>query len=1109
MMSLYRIVSLRGKWLFIALTAFTTQVNAMVNQDSAALVTLKVNDTPIEDVLLRIEAQTGFSFTYSTQVINKKEKISVDFKREQLGDVLREVLGKRNLRWVIRGGGIVILKDVVQQKPPSESYFSPDSIPQVTIKGTVTGEEGFPLPGATIVVIGTNIGTTTDGQGRFILPIAKRSALIGISYTGYEAQEFNTKGAEVLVVKLKRTVGVLDEQVVIAYGTNSRRFLTGSIGSVTSKEIEKQPVSNVLSALQGRISGLAITQQTGLPGSNFNVQIRGQNSLRNTSAENGNTPFYIIDGVPFLSSPINIGGIGPLPNTSNNPSVGVSPLSSINPADIESIEILKDADATAIYGSRAANGVVLITTKKGKSGKMTVDANVYTGGGKVTRTMKLLNTQQYIEMRKEAFQNDGVPGYPAFANDVNGKWDQNRYTDWQTELIGGTSHTTDAQFSVYGGTQYTQYRMGGGFRKETTVFPGSSSDQRASAHLSLINTSANQKFKSQVSANYSFGSTNLPSLDLTALAMTLSPNAPALYNSTGDLNWENETFSNPLQYLKKPYRGVTKNLISNAILSYELITGLELKVSMGYTSTSFEENRKIPISSYSPGVRTLVQNTTIFGDSEFGSWIVEPQMSFRRTLGDGKLIFLLGTTFQNQNAEQTRQSASGFISEDLMDNIGAVPSSSVSSTYNYSNYRYNAIFGRINYNWKGKYLINLTARRDGSSRFGPSRQFANFGAIGAGWIFSETKLAKRLIRHLSYGKLRASLGTTGSDQIPNYQFLDGYSVSGQYQGTSALNPARLFNPDFRWEVKREMEAALETGFWGDRLLFTAIHYRNRSSNQLVGYTLPPTTGFTSIQYNLPATVQNTGWEIELKSTNIRLSKFVWKTSFNITFPKNELLEFPNLMTSASYSNRFRVGSPLNIFLSYKYQGVNSKTGLHEVEDVDKNGAYNQADMQTVNFMGQRLYGGLFNSLSYRNFSLDFLFQYAKQMGRNYLYSFSAPGSPGAGSNQPIIVMSRWQNEGEITSIQKFTASKFVSNYSLFQNSDEFVSDASYIRLKNVSLAYQIPAKILESIGIRSVRVYLSGQNLLTITRYKGVDPENQGIALPPLRVLTAGVYVSL
>jgi len=1059
-------------------------------------ISLNLKQSSLKNVLKEIKSQSGYSFFYYSDAVANSQISELRLQNATLNEALTSVCSGLGLGFEINGKIVTIKK-----KEPSIVGKLIARFQEIDVRGKVIDENGQPLPGATIKIKGSNKSTKTNAQGEFLLQGVSENAVLEISFIGYVTQEIKTI-SNMDTIKMIMDNSKLEEVMINAgYYTVKDRERTGSISRITAKEIETQPVSNPIQALYGKVPGLVIKQGSGIQGSGFDVEIRGQNSLRKTLTDNGNVPLYIIDGIPFSSTSLMTSAALNLYAGQQAP--GASPFNSLNPADIESIEILKDADATAIYGSRGANGVVLITTKKGKEGVMKIDFNGYIGAGKVTRKIDLLNTAQYVEMRNEAFKNSGTKAGTS-DYDMNGTWSQTDYTDWQEELIGGTSNITDAQLGLSGGSALSQYRFSGGIHRETAVFPGDFSDWRASGSLNLSNTSPNKKFKSQVNMNYSLGQTDLLQNDLTLYALELLPNHPALTDGNGNLVWSVDRL-NPLGYTKQPYDAKSKNLLANLVLEYEILTGLSIKSNFSYTTTTRKEFSKSPLSStYNPTSQFFDQNVSRFGNSSNDSWMIEPQINWQKTFGQHQLSFLAGSTFQSQQTESLFQSAAGFTNEEQMNNISAA--ANVYNTYTASKYRYNALFSRINYNYKSTYILNITGRRDGSSRFGPGKQFANFAAIGAAWIFSNIDFVKDNLSILSLGKLRASYGTTGSDQTSNYGYLDLFKNTNTYQGVRGVEPKQLFNPDYAWEMNKKFEVALELGMLKDRILLTTAFYRNRSSNQLVGYPLPPTTGFLSVQKNLDATVQNTGLELELNTQNISSGTLRWNTSFNLTFPKNKLLSYPNLAGS-SFANTFVVGQPLSIRKTFKSLGVNPETGLNEVLDTDGNGVFNTADRTQIMFIGQRYFGGLSNSLQWKGLELDILFQFVKQQGLSYFGNFG--NVPGMGfGNLPAEVMNRWQKPGDITPHQKFQTTN-SSAFSNFKNSDAAISDASFIRLKNVSVSYQLPLTLVNQAKIKSVRVYIQGQNLITLTNYGGLDPETQSTTLPPLRFLTAGLQLSL
>lgn len=989
----------------------------------------------------------------------------------------------------------------------------------VNIKGRVITENGEPLKGATVTAISGNRQTVgeTNSKGNFILSEIGYNSVLQTTHVGYEPKRVNLEGRLEIIITLKEKPGELDEVIVQAYGTTTRRLSTGNITKIASKEIETQPVSNPLAALEGRVPGVTITQTSGVPGSSFNVEIRGRTFL--DQALSKNDPLFVIDGVFFEPGNQPSNQLRSAAND-NFGQGGLSPLNSINPADIESIEVLKDADATAIYGSRGANGVILITTKKGKAGATKITANVYTGVSTPTRTMDMLSTQQYVAMRREGFKNDRItpsanPFDPGYAPDIM-LWDTTRYTDFKNLLIGNTARTTDAQLSLSGGNQLTQFLIGGGFHRETNVFSKNLYATRASAHFSINHNSENRKLNVVFSGGYSNDNNQLISTDLTQY-INIIPNLQ-MYNADGTLSWEQDgvsyatvnNFVNPLSVLLKTNTTITENLYSNLQAGYKVLPSLLFKISMGYNTFKNNEVGIIPKAAIDPFTYAWITPSASFANSSDNSWIIEPQLNYRKSISRGKLNILIGGTLQEKKYCGNVIQASKFSNDLLLKNPAAA--GLVMAQGSQSLYHYEAVFGRINYDWKDKYLLNVTFRRDGSSRFGPDKQFANFGAVGAGWIFTEEPRIKDKLSFLSFGKLRASYGVTGNDQIGDYNFMNLWSNSSNtYQGIATLNPDKLYNPDFGWETNKKLEGAVELGLLKDRIFLSISYYRNRSNNQLVNYPLPNQTGSQSVVMNLPALVQNSGLELVLTTKNITNKKFSWTTSINATIPRNKLISFPGLSLT-SYKSTFVEGQPLSVIYRYKYMGVDPETGVYAFDDTNKDGAITTADYQISGNLNPKFYGGLVNTLTFHNIQFQFLFEFKKQLGKNYLYQlYNSP--PGFIINQPQVVLNRWQKPGDIAGVQQFIATYSGGSAELAANtlgsSDGIYGDASYIRLRNVSLSFNLPAYLLNKIKMSGVKVYINAQNLLTVTNYIGLDPETQNMyVLPPLKTIVAGIQLT-
>ncbi len=967
------------------------------------------------------------------------------------------------------------------------TYYSPifsQNQPLKTISGSTTDADG-PLSGVNVLIKNnTTRGTISALDGSYSIPARSNDTLV-FSYVGYKTQEIAVGSKMNIPITMQSDATALDQVVINAgYYSVKNKERTGNISTISAAEIEKQPVNNPLAALQGRIAGVDIVETSGVPGSGFNVRIRGQNSLTA-----GNEPLYIIDGVPYGSSSLSSRGVSmeiiPLSNA--------SPLNAINPDNIESIEVLKDADATAIYGSRGSNGVILITTKKGKEGKTQFSISSSTGIANITRKMDLLNTEQYLTMRREAFANEGITEYPETAYDINGTWNQNRYTDWQEELIGGTARTQNIQASVSGGNAQTQFRLSGNYQKETTVFSGDFKYDRLNVNANTTHQSADKRFKLLFNIAYAIENNNLPRADITWNAINLAPNAPALYDENGELNWENSTWENPLAQFKAIYKNKTNTLLSNAVLSYKLFKNLETKINLGYGNTRLDELGTRPHTIYDP---TAGLNSSLSSLSKSNSttehYILEPQLEWKKSFNSLKVAFLLGASYQKNTTAQQGFMGFGFPDNSFIENIQAattiMPFNETQTVYSYQSF-----FSRLNFAFRDKLFLNLTGRRDGSSRFGPGNKYGNFGAIGSAWLFSEDIS----FPWLSLGKLRGSYGITGNDQIGDYQYLQSYFLgSSHYSDNIGLEPARLFNPDFKWEKNRKSEIGLELGFWNNRLFLNLAYYNSRSSNQLIDYALPATTGFTSILANLDAVVENKGFEAEVNGSIVQNDNFSWKLGANITRPKNTLLEFPGLENS-TYINRFVIGESLSITKLYTVTGVDPETGLFTFEDVNGDGEITSPeDKQFVADFTPKFYGGISNSLQYKNWGLNIHFQFVKKDVYNQYYRGPQPGSM---YNQSVAVLDRWQQSGDTPFMQQFGTGSNNESYlafSRFGQSNGAISDASFIRIKSLELSYSLP---MHNVPNTSCRIALQGQNLLTFTQFQGGDPERTIGYIPSLR----------
>ncbi|QHS61047.1 SusC/RagA family TonB-linked outer membrane protein [Chitinophaga agri] len=1074
---------LRCLSVFMLFFSFAANAATGTDQTGKQKVTVVAKDLALGKVFKQIEKQTGLRFMYANEIIDVNEKVSVEFEKVALDEVLEELVGKKGVEWVYRDEMVTLKR--------RESVGNAD-VELLTISGKVLDVDGTPIPGATVIVKGTKHGTMTNGEGRFTLSGVEANAILVISHVRFGKKEA-LANSRVVNVSMDEKIDELNGPVIVGYQITSRRFYTGNVTSVKAEDIAKQPITDPLLALQGRVPGMTITQTTGVQGGPVRIQIRGQNSIAK-----GTQPLIIVDGIPY---PGNISGLSSFGSMGGE----ISALNFINPADVESIDVLKDADATAIYGSRGANGVVLITTKKGKSGSAKLDINVSHGISRVSKMRELMDTKQYLQMRHEAFMNDKESPNIQNAPDLL-IWDTTRYTDWQKMFIGGSANYTDAQMSVTGGNDIIQYLVGGNYHRETTVFPGDFSATNGGSHFSITGRSPNQKFSVGLTGSYSARKNNLPTANYGSF-LDLPPNAPTLYDSNGNLNWENSTWSNPLAEIL--VSGITetntKNLVSRLDMNYRVWRSISLKVSVGYNDININTFEGRPIAGYDPANQSWARASATYANTKKSSWILEPQVSISEKLGPGQLNGLIGGTLLGDNLSSLRTDASDITDDALIRNPA-----SANFFYSYgtgSKYKYLSVFGRIGYELFSKYLLNLTTRRDGSSRFGPRERYNTFYAIGAGWIFSEESFFKEKLSFLSYGKLRASYGTTGNDQIGDYEYLDRYEyVQQSYQGMKGLRVIGMFNPDYKWELTRKAELGIETSFLKDRVSLSISYYRNRSTDQLIGYPQPSMVGVDFITGNLPAVLENKGVEASFVTKNIRNENFEWSTAFNFSRSRNKLVSYEG------NGGLFALeGGSLSEVLVFNVMGVNPATGDYLFKGIDgKAVEFSQAVPNNKIDIAPNFFGGIQNTVRIGNFNIDFLFQYVKQNGLNSLYNVM--WTPGTIRNQPLDALKRWKNIGDVSERQRFSQNGFITDpyQRVVTTSDMAYIDASFLRCKNLAISWQIPEIVRRKIGVNKGRLYIQCQNLFTISNYPGWDPETQSVySLPPLRVVTAGIQLSI
>ena len=1082
-------------------------------------ITMSKKNVSLESALKEIRKQSGYDFYYDGKTISADQKINVTINNLTVNDAIKTVLKGLNLNYLVEGTTVSIKKS-----EPSFLERVIDRFSSIDVRGRVVDKFGKPLPGANILVPSNKRRATSNNDGEFYMGGVDENSILEISYTGYLTRKINVK-ANLGDIVLELNDSKLDEVQVVGYGTESRRLSVGSTFSVGAEAIEKQPVSNPLAALEGLVPGLNITPTSGAPGAGIKVQVRGQNSLsqRDFGQKPYDQPLFIIDGVPAAAQNGNIntlssfgGGDGALTFG------GMSPFNNLNPADIESISILKDISATAIYGSQGANGVILITTKKGKTGKTSVQATFNTAVNSASRKYKLLNLEQYLDYRREALKNDGVNlstasalAYPDLL-----LFDQNKSTDWVDYYLSKSARNTDAHISLSGGSDRITFLISPGYTKSEYNFNGNFSDQRFTLHSNMNYVSSDHRFTVDFGYDYSYERNNSAASPSLVSSILTPPNFPDLYTADGQPNWNYKGYNTSqfVQYsaaLKQPSLLNVYNMKNSLALGYRILDGLKFNVNLGYNRLLSNEDQQIPASTVNP--RNNPTSSASFTNNTFETINVEPQLNYQRDFGKGVFTALLGGTYKKSNESRIQLDATDFNDEALLGSIASA-ATIVPSDF-YKPYKYSGVFARLGYTYDMKYIIQVSGRRDGSSNFGIGRKFADFGSVGLGWIFSQERLLKGLDKVLSFGKLSGSYGTVGNDATDPYRYQELFAADPDlptFQGIRPLFPQNLFNPDYGWDTKKSLNIGLDLGFLKDRVLMNLTYYRDRTGNQLLSYTMPSQTGFQSVLSNSPAVVQNKGLEFNLTSKNIASRNFSWSTSFNISANRNKLIAFSGLAES-SYAYFYTIGESVSIEKGYALKGVNPETGFFEFYKSDGSvttdpvaGSPAQGgDFQTIANTAPKFIGGLGNTISYKGFSLYFQFQFQRKQQANYLRSLYLNTRPGAMYNQPVEVLDRWTKPGDVSYIQKFTRGFNMPAY-YFTNSSGAFSDGSYVRLRTAALSYNIPTGFSKKLGISDGKLYVNGQNLFLLTKYKVGDPELTDIfSFPIQRTINFGLTINL
>jgi TonB-linked SusC/RagA family outer membrane protein len=960
------------------------------------------------------------------------------------------------------------------------------------VKGRVTDEIGQTLPGVNILVKGSTVGTTTDINGNYTMAAPDGASVLIFSYIGYATQEIAIENKTVIDVSLLPDVKSLSEVVVIAYGQTKKSDLTGSVATLPVEDMRKVAVTSLDQALQGRASGVQITQNSASPGGSTTIRIRGGNSI-----QGDNEPLYVIDGIPFKNGGATSGS-------------DFNVLSTLNPSDIESMTVLKDASSTAIYGSRGANGVVIITTKRGKAGKSSVNFESYYGFQQVRRKYPLLNGSEYATMVNEANTNEGkAPVYTPAQVEGFGKG-----TDWQDEILR-TAPISNYQLTMTGGDDKTQYAIAGGYFKQEGIIINSNFD-RASFRVNLDRKLTD---KIKVGNSLSINSTNthqsktdgdLGSAGQVIMNALQFPPILNVRNADGSYLTTDPalsfTIDNPVA-LARDGKNQTKayRALGNVFAEVQIINGLSFKTLLGIDGIFQKQDNYIPktvVSGASQGGFASIAN------NQSMTWLNENLLNYSKTFNEKhQLSALLGYTLQGNRSESAVAQARSFVNDNLGTNnlgSGSVP---LTPSSNVGTWGLQSYLSRVNYSLNSKYLFTASFRVDGSSRFGKNNRYGYFPSGAFAWRIKEESFLSD-VKMISDLKLRTSYGQSGNqDGIGNYPAYSLLSTQNYVFGgvtSTGIGPSQIANPDLSWEKTTQMDVGIDMGLFDDRIVLTTDLYLKKTKDLLLNVTIPSTSGYTSAIKNL-GKLENRGIEISINSINTE-GDFKWTTNVNFAANRNKVLDIggvsqiyaggvANIAQNVN-SGIIQVGQPLGSFYGFVTDGVYQtaeeikalpdasakKPGDRKYADLNGDGKIDDNDRIIIGRAQPKFIGGISNTFSYKGFDLTVFLQGV--YGNNILNAnrFELEYLSGT-TNQDRDMLNRWTPANTDTDIPRASTTRPANRISTRQ-----MENGSYLRLKNVQLAYNFPSAMFKS-NIKSLRIYATAQNYLTWTHYSGFDPE--------------------
>ncbi|WP_428232549.1 SusC/RagA family TonB-linked outer membrane protein [Flavobacterium sp.] len=1079
--------------LFFVTASFVMQASISYSQKTK--ISLNRESVTVKEVIDEIETTTEFKFLFNTKAVDLNRKVTVNVKKVPVNVILELLFKGSDTTYEIDDRKILLTK-AKESRTEMVPMVNLIDLPPVPIKGTIVDSNGQPLPSANVVEKGGKNGVTTDFDGKFSLTVQNANAILIVSYIGFDTQEVPLKGQATIKVVLKESAAGLNEVVVVGYGTQKKHDITGSISSINKSAIKDLVLTSTEQALKGQAAGVQMTQSSSAPGGGASVRIRGGNSI---SA--GNEPLYVVDGFPIYND--NSSSTGVLGN--GQPS---NVLASINPGDIESMEILKDASATAIYGSRGANGVIIITTKRGKTGQSNVTFDTYYGFQQLSKKIDLVNAYDFAKNANvDNVQRARPIIYPN--PEIYNPAVYGQGTDWQDEAFR-VAPTQNYQLGFTGGDDKTKYAISGNYFTQDGILLGSdftrgsvrvNLDRNLSSKFKLgLSFSASQTKNNQAKTDTDLDANNVGAVSSILYAPPTQPvySAPGVYNRF--IGPDGSFYVNPIASLLEIKNLSSNNrVLGNIFLDYKITKDLLFKVSFGADQINVKEEYYMPASIQVAGANGKAK----LGYNQSFSWLNENTLTYTKTFAEKHhFTALAGFTRQKLTSETSTSGAEKFVNDILENNsLGggaiATPPTSANSEWALESY-----IARINYGYHDRYLVTLTGRADGSSRFGASNKYSFFPSGSVAWRVSEEDFMKVTAKVISNLKLRTSYGQTGNQEIPQYRSLaalgsTNYPIGGTI--TNGIGSIRIANPDLRWETTSQFDAGIDLSLFSNRINIVADYYDKRTKDLLLDVQIPGTSGYQTSLQNV-GSVKNTGLELALNTVNLD-GEFKWKTSFNITFNKNEVLDLGGdyERPSGGGSNSkaiantgiLRVGEPVGLFYGYVTDGLfqtpaevsaglaagqaGVQLGDRRYKDVNGDGKLDANDRTILGYAQPDFFYGMTNTFNYKNFDLNVLINGVQgndvlNLNVNAETDINAPGSN-----------NRWTPTNTNTDVPRTTKETRLTN--------KQVEDGSYLRIQNISFGYSMPQTVFKNTFIQSIRLYMSLQNYFTFTNYKGYNPD--------------------